>query len=188
MTVFVTGATGFIGSHVVDLLINSDYEVRIIDNLTGGHEKNISHHPSYHTSMIGDELTQSGGFFGANNEFHDQTSPSSETHLPDRCFMTEDNKVLCKFNDSLHNIPPKLIENSQENKLLKSIGQGEGDIFKPVSSANVSSVNDEQYQVWEYDNEKITNGGEFYENVSPSSGSTSNYLSLDNLPKGSYSF
>jgi len=40
----VTGGAGFIGSHVVDLLINNNYEVRIIDNLMGGHEKNISHH------------------------------------------------------------------------------------------------------------------------------------------------
>ena len=40
----VTGGAGFIGSHMVDILINNDYEVRIIDNLKGGHEKNILHH------------------------------------------------------------------------------------------------------------------------------------------------
>jgi len=158
------------------------------DTSSAWSEKNISHHPTYHTSDIGDELTQTGGFFDANNEFHDQTSPSAETHLPDRCFMTENKEVLCKFNNRLHNIPPRLIENSQENKLLQSIGQGEGDIFKPISGENVSSVNDGSYQVWEYENEKTNNGGKFYENVSPSSGSSSDYLVLDNLPKGSYSF
>ena len=32
----VTGGAGFIGSHVVDLLISYDYEVRVIDNLLVG--------------------------------------------------------------------------------------------------------------------------------------------------------
>ena len=31
----VTGGAGFIGSHMVDCLIERDYEVRIIDNLSG---------------------------------------------------------------------------------------------------------------------------------------------------------
>lgn len=40
----VTGVTGFIGSHVVDLLLGRGYEVRVIDNLSGGHERNLAHH------------------------------------------------------------------------------------------------------------------------------------------------
>ena len=40
----VTGGAGFIGSHMVDCLIERDYEVRIIDNLSGGHEQNLNHH------------------------------------------------------------------------------------------------------------------------------------------------
>ena len=40
----VTGGAGFIGSHLVDLLISKNYEVRVIDNLTGGRLKNLSHH------------------------------------------------------------------------------------------------------------------------------------------------
>jgi len=39
----VTGGAGFIGSHMADLLIDNDFEVRVIDNLTGGREKNIKH-------------------------------------------------------------------------------------------------------------------------------------------------
>ena len=40
----VTGGAGFIGSHMVDLLLRQDYEVRVLDNLSGGHESNLSHH------------------------------------------------------------------------------------------------------------------------------------------------
>ncbi len=39
----VTGGAGFIGSHMVDLLINRGFSVRVIDNLTGGHRKNLDH-------------------------------------------------------------------------------------------------------------------------------------------------
>ena len=44
ISVAVTGGAGFIGSHMVDLLINNNFEVRVIDNLLGGHEKNLSQH------------------------------------------------------------------------------------------------------------------------------------------------
>jgi UDP-glucose 4-epimerase len=40
----VTGGAGFIGSHMVDLLVREGYAVRIIDDLSGGHEKNLAQH------------------------------------------------------------------------------------------------------------------------------------------------
>ncbi len=39
----VTGGAGFIGSHMVDLLLYKNYHVRVIDNLAGGHKKNLKH-------------------------------------------------------------------------------------------------------------------------------------------------
>ena len=39
----VTGGAGFIGSHVVDLLLKKDFEVRILDDFSGGHERNLEH-------------------------------------------------------------------------------------------------------------------------------------------------
>ena len=40
----VTGGAGFIGSHMVDLLLVRGYRVRVVDNLSGGHEANLAHH------------------------------------------------------------------------------------------------------------------------------------------------
>ncbi len=40
----VTGGAGFIGSHMVDLLVERGFQVRVIDNLYGGREENIAHH------------------------------------------------------------------------------------------------------------------------------------------------
>ena len=40
----VTGGAGFIGSHMVDLLVERGFAVRAIDNLVGGRQSNLAHH------------------------------------------------------------------------------------------------------------------------------------------------
>lgn len=40
----VTGGAGFIGSHMVDLLVENGYVVRVIDSLVGGRKENLAHH------------------------------------------------------------------------------------------------------------------------------------------------
>jgi UDP-glucose 4-epimerase len=40
----VTGGAGFIGSHMVDVLLAAGFQVRVIDNLTGGHRSNLDQH------------------------------------------------------------------------------------------------------------------------------------------------
>jgi UDP-glucose 4-epimerase len=40
----VTGGAGFIGSHMVDLLLDRGFHVRVLDNLVGGHRSNLHHH------------------------------------------------------------------------------------------------------------------------------------------------
>ena len=39
----VTGGAGFIGSHMVDLLLSKNFKVNVIDNLSGGHKNNLHH-------------------------------------------------------------------------------------------------------------------------------------------------
>src|SRR5215472_11826318 len=40
----VTGGAGFIGSHMVGLLLDRGFRVRVVDNLVGGRESNLAHH------------------------------------------------------------------------------------------------------------------------------------------------
>ena len=56
MKVLVTGGAGYIGSHMVDMLISEDYEVVVFDSLVTGHREAI--HPSA-TLIIGDLMDRS---------------------------------------------------------------------------------------------------------------------------------
>jgi len=42
MNILVTGGAGFIGSHVVDILISQGHSVRVVDNLSGGYLSNVN--------------------------------------------------------------------------------------------------------------------------------------------------
>ena len=58
MKVLVTGGAGFIGSHIVDALIERDHQVVVVDNLATGLLENIN--PSarfYNMSICDAELT-----------------------------------------------------------------------------------------------------------------------------------
>jgi len=47
LKVLVTGGAGFIGSHVIEELVNNQYEVVVIDNLVTGFSRNIHMKQSY---------------------------------------------------------------------------------------------------------------------------------------------
>ena len=48
----VTGGLGFIGSNLVDLLVEEGHEVSVIDNLTTGHKENANKEARYHLADI----------------------------------------------------------------------------------------------------------------------------------------
>jgi len=71
----VTGGAGFIGSHMVDLLLAHGYRVRVIDNLIGGREANVAHYRSnpdftFAPSDIRDYAPGHPLFDGADYVFH----------------------------------------------------------------------------------------------------------------------
>ena len=56
MRVLITGGAGFIGSHLVDRLVNEGYNVRVVDNLSSGRVENLKKHIEKNTIdfLIGD--------------------------------------------------------------------------------------------------------------------------------------
>lgn len=50
--VLVTGGAGFIGSHIVDLLIENNYEVTVIDDLSTGHRENLNKDATFYEMSI----------------------------------------------------------------------------------------------------------------------------------------
>jgi len=54
-TVLVTGGAGFIGSHIVDLLIKNNYKVVIVDDLSSGREENINQNAWFYKLNITDQ-------------------------------------------------------------------------------------------------------------------------------------
>ena len=41
MKIIITGGAGFIGSHLVELLIKKNYKITVIDNLSTGRYENL---------------------------------------------------------------------------------------------------------------------------------------------------
>ena len=134
-------------------------------------------YPLHHTNIIEDEKVDIGSFF-KNNKYNDITSPQSKKILPDRCFM-EDDELHCNFNDRLQNIPPTLIENKEDNLLLKNIGEDKNINTNIVSSKGLS-FGKNTYNVWESKDERIINGGNYFNGVIGYS-DTSNELLLNNI-------
>jgi UDP-glucose 4-epimerase len=74
-TAIVTGGAGFVGSHMVDLLLDEGFAVRAIDNLATGRVANLEHHAknprlAFHQADVCDLTADSPVFKGAELVFH----------------------------------------------------------------------------------------------------------------------
>ena len=158
-------------------------EFRFVDEdpKTAWSTVNVSQHPQHYTSNFEDERIDTSGFFNQDKFFHDNTSPHSETNIPERCVVDVNNKVLCNYNDKLQIIPPKLITDVENNSVLNSIGHGRGDIFKTVDHSVINEINGNPYQVWKYENEKIINGGKYFNNVVAASNENERFMDITNM-------
>ena len=95
--ILVTGGAGFIGSHLVENLINQGHELMVVDNLLSGKKQNIEH-------IISDNL-----FF---DEIGSEEILKKIKHFnPDICFhLAAQSSVVISVEDPMldfeHNILP----------------------------------------------------------------------------------
>jgi UDP-glucose 4-epimerase len=75
----VTGGAGFIGSHLVEALLNEGHAVRVVDNLATGHRHNLAHLEGRYDWLEGDladfEVARKA-VAGAEYVFHQAAIPS----------------------------------------------------------------------------------------------------------------
>ena len=74
--IIVTGGAGFIGSHIVDALIDEGYEVHVVDNLCAGKKENVNSKAVLHIVDIRDKEKLMDIFKNAKYVFHEAALPS----------------------------------------------------------------------------------------------------------------
>ena len=78
-TVVVTGGAGFIGSHLVEALLNEGHRVRVVDNLVTGRRDNLAHLAGRFEFLEGDVAdfgVAARGMDGADYVLHQAAIPS----------------------------------------------------------------------------------------------------------------
>lgn len=73
--IIVTGGAGFIGSHIVDALVDEGYEVHIVDNLSAGKKENVNPKATLHIVDIRDKEKLIPIFKNAKYVFHEAAMP-----------------------------------------------------------------------------------------------------------------
>ena len=73
--IIVTGGAGFIGSHIVDALIDEGYEVHVIDDLSAGKKENVNEKAILHIVDIRDKEKLMPIFKDVKYVFHEAAFP-----------------------------------------------------------------------------------------------------------------
>ena len=123
--VIVTGGAGFIGSHIVDALIDAGYEVHIIDNMSAGKEENINPKAIFHKVDIRDKEILAPLFKDVKYVFHEAAMPRVqysienpiETHdinvngllnVLESCRLNNVKRLIFASSSSIYGEPDKL--------------------------------------------------------------------------------
>ncbi len=109
--VIVTGGAGFIGSHIVDLLIERGYEVHIVDNLSSGKKENLNSKAVFHDIDIREYKKLLPVFKSAKYVFHEAAIPQVQYSI-ENPIETNDINVNGLLN---------VLEASRVNKIKKLI-------------------------------------------------------------------
>jgi UDP-glucose 4-epimerase len=92
--VVVTGGAGFIGSHIVDLLIERDYDVVVVDDLSTGNIENINSNAKFYETNICDPyLREVLGKEGPDYVVHQAAQVSVRNSLSDPAFDAHTNII-----------------------------------------------------------------------------------------------
>lgn len=83
MKYIVTGGAGFIGSHIVDALVEQGHEVHIVDNFSTGKRKNINRAAVLHEADIRDFDAIRPAFDGADFVIHTAALPRIQPAIID---------------------------------------------------------------------------------------------------------
>ena len=81
--VIVTGGAGFIGSHLVDALVENGFDVHVIDNLSGGKKERLNPAATFHLVDIRDFDKLAPIFKGARFVFHTAALPRVQPSIQD---------------------------------------------------------------------------------------------------------
>ncbi len=76
--VIVTGGAGFIGSHIVDALVEQGYEVHVVDNMSAGKKENINPKAILHTVDVREYEKLLPIFKDVKYVFHEAAMPQVE--------------------------------------------------------------------------------------------------------------
>jgi UDP-glucose 4-epimerase len=147
----VTGGAGFIGSHLVDRLIQEGYSVAVVDNLSTGKKKNLNPEAKFYKLDI-----QSGGLARVFRKekpevlFHLAAQMDVRRSVADPCFDAESNIV------GMLNLLEQAVQNGVRRVIFASSGgavYGEQEVFPapeshpthPLSPYGVSKRTGEHY-------------------------------------------
>jgi len=144
--ILVTGGAGYIGSHLVNLLIDKDYNVTVIDNLITGHKRLVNKKAKFYNCDIADKKSI--------NNILKKNKFDFVIHLAGLIRVDESIKKPKKYNDCNY-INGKIFLNSCINHSIKKIIFSSTATVYGNSKKNKISENDKLNPINPYSKSKL---------------------------------